>query len=307
MRILVTGVNGFVGKHLARELSGRGHEVIGVGRNPRLSPDLREHVPEFYDCDLTDAEQVHTIPLDNVAGVISLAGLASVGASFDDPDRYKRINVGVLTKLCQRMVDEKIAARVIAISTGAIYDARQSLPLTEDSKLITTGSPYAISKLKMEDAARDFHSKGLDCIIVRPFNHIGPGQETGFLVPDLYQKIISSQKNGHELKTGNLKTKRDYTDVRDVVKAYADLVTSDSLKHNTYNICSGMSVAGQEILDQLLKLMGVSVKVELDPALMRPSDNPDLYGSYQRLRTETGWQPKIPLQKTIEDFVKSKD
>src|SRR5690606_2879114 len=122
------------------------------------------------------------------------------------------------------------------------------LPLTEDSKLTENSSPYSQSKKLMEEAAQNLRSQGLDCVVARPFNHIGPGQLGGFLVPDLYEKIRVASKSGGNILVGNLKTKRDYTDVRDIVKAYADLAASETLDYDVYNVCSGQSRSGEEIL-----------------------------------------------------------
>jgi GDP-4-dehydro-6-deoxy-D-mannose reductase len=218
--------------------------------------------------------------------------------------KYKAVNVGVLTNLCQALADKKLRPRIIAVSTAYVYDPRQALPITEQSKLIDDGSPYAESKLAMEEAIEDFRTKDLDIIIARPFNHIGPGQEPGFLVPDLFAKLKTAKKI---IKVGNLANRRDYTDVRDVVRAYADLAKAESLDFNLYNIASGKSVPGQQIFKLLLDNMGLTNKVQavVDQKLFRPNDFADLYGSHQRLHAETGWQPQIPLQKTLEDFVAS--
>lgn len=303
MTTLVTGVNGFVGKHLTRELKKRGDEVIGIGREISPAPEIKVLLNDYCSCDLMDKNAVAGLPLESINALISLAGLARVGDSFAEPEKYKATNVGVLSNLCQVLVDKNLKPRVIAVSTSMVYDPQTPLPSIEDSKLMQDGSPYAISKILMEEAARGFRTKGLDIIVVRPFNHIGPGQEQGFLVPDLYTKIKSS--NGI-IKAGNLATKRDYTDVRDVVRAYADLAHAKELKHKVYNICSGKSVSGQEILDLLSNLMGIAVKVETDPVLLRPNEINELYGSYQRLHQETGWQPQVTLAKTLADFIATK-
>lgn len=304
--VLVTGVNGFVGKHLIPELKNRGDEVIGVGREANPAPEIEGSLSRYFACDLMDKEALARLSLEGISRIISLAGLAHVGDSFSDPEKYKTVNVKVLTNLLQLLSDKNLKPRVIAVSTSTLYDPAQRLPLTEKSKLNKETSPYAISKLLMEQSAEGFRAKGLDIVIVRPFNHIGPGQEQGFLVPDLYAKIVTAKNTGQSIKVGNLSTRRDFTDVRDVVRAYGDLIHAEELKHDIYNICSGKSVTGQAILDQLLALTGVSIKVEPDPALMRPNDNPEVYGSYQRLHTETGWKPQIPLLKTLEDFVNSR-
>lgn len=307
-KIVVTGVGGFVGKHLARELKARGCVVIGVGREEKLNPLIANLTDKYFACDLTNRDEVSKLPLDDIDGVINLAGFANVGASFGQEELYKKANVGVLTVLGEEMIRQKIPARMLAVSTGAVYSSDQQLPLDEGSKLISHGSPYALSKIAMEEEATRLIAKGLNCIIARPFNHIGPGQEPGFLVPDLYEKVSQVIADGGFVKVGNLSTKRDYTDVRDVARAYADLILSDSLDHRIYNICSGKSIEGSAIFELLVKYVGGSEKVrtEIDPQFIRANDPKDLYGDNSRLCSQTNWKPKIPIEQTIKDFVANK-
>lgn len=307
-KIVVTGVSGFVGKHVVRELIDRKCQVVGVGYSGITDASLKEKLEDYIDCDLTDPKMVANLPLSGVSGIINLAGLASVGDSFKNAEVYKRINVQVLTTLCERLLRDKLSIRVIAVSSGSVYDANQAMPLTETSKLAASGSPYAISKILMEEEAQRFIKKGLDCVVTRPFNHSGPGQLPGFLIPDLYQKIRQAAENNGVIEIGNLSTKRDYTDVRDVAKAYADLVLAPKpLRHSVYNVCSGKSRQGQDILDLMLEITGQqnSINIKQNPELFRPSDSPDLYGSYQRLHEEMGWQPTIPFEQTLRDFIAS--
>jgi GDP-4-dehydro-6-deoxy-D-mannose reductase len=307
--ILITGINGFVGKHLARELSKRGCKVSGTSRETKLDASLNIAVESYTACDLLSSEDVSKIPLKGIDAVISLAGFAKVGDSFINPEMYIHVNVGVLSVIGERLVKIGSKARVIAVSTGAVYDSSQPLPLSEDSTVISSGSPYALSKIAMEKSAGELRAKGLDCIIVRPFNHIGPGQEPGFLLPDLYERSRESLTSPtHDLRVGDLSTKRDYTDVRDVVRAYADLATAEHLDHAVYNVCSGASIEGKLLLEHLLKETGLSGKINVvqDPAMMRPNDPRDVYGNCNRLHSQTGWQPSIELERTIKDFVSAK-
>jgi GDP-4-dehydro-6-deoxy-D-mannose reductase len=308
MNILVSGVNGFVGKHLSRELHGRGHTVIGASREENVNPEIKKILSGYYVCDLTDPKDVSELPLDEVTAVINLAGLAKVGDSFKNPEIYNQINVGVLAVIGRQLVEKKSHARIIAVSTGAVYDPLQPMPLSEDSSISMENSPYALSKLLMEQTAEQLRADGLDCIVVRPFNHIGPGQEPGFLLPDLYEKISRALKSNEVVEVGNLKTKRDYTDVRDVVRAYADLAEADVLDNDLYNVCSGKSITGEQILEQILNLMDAKDKVEIkiNQAFIRVNDPMDLFGSNSRLRQETGWEPQIKIEQTIKDFVESK-
>lgn len=303
-RVLVAGVNGFVGHHLARELVNTGHTVIGVGIDARLSPELSDTVAEFYSgCDLTNANQVAELPLETVDVIINLAGLASVGDSFKvgAAERYQHTNVAVHTTVAQRLRElSKPKTRIIAVSTGAVYDNTQSMPINEDGALIQQGSPYALSKIAMEDALNSLRQKGQDIIVVRPFNHIGPGQLPGFLVPDLAEQLQKSAT----IRVGNLDTERDYTDVRDVVRAYVLLATQPKLKHFVYNVCSGQSISGRTMLSLLAKSMNkYDYKIVIDDSKIRPNDPLKVVGDNSRIAKETDWQPTIKLEKTIEDFV----
>jgi GDP-4-dehydro-6-deoxy-D-mannose reductase len=305
--ILVTGVSGFVGKHLAREIKARGHKAYGVGREESPNPELESVLEKYFKADLTNMQDVAKLPLEEIDVVINLAGLASARDSFKDPEKYLKINVDVATVIAKEIVARKPSIRFIAISTGAVYGSNQPMPLTESSVLVTQGSPYAQSKILMEEALNKI--EGLDCVLVRPFNHIGPGQEPGFLVPDLYQKISLAIQNAESVKVGDLNTKRDYTDVRDVVKAYVNLAEADSLEHKLYNVCSGKSLTGEAILNTLLEAMDASgkIKIEQDQALIRPNDPKDLYGSNERIIKVNSWHPTIALEQTIRDFVTSKN
>lgn len=196
---------------------------------------------------------------------------------------------------------------MIAVSTGAVYDPRQDMPLSEDSTLIEKGSPYSQSKIAMEKAAVELRGKGQQCVVVRPFNHIGPGQGPGFLIPDLAAKLKSADPDKPTITAGNLKTVRDYTDVRDIAKAYADLATSNMLNNDLYNVCSGAGYSGEEIVRALCDALGIDfdkLKIEVDQSLIRPSDPPRIVGDSSRLKQDTGWQPQTALQQTVADIVR---
>jgi GDP-4-dehydro-6-deoxy-D-mannose reductase len=195
-----------------------------------------------------------------------------------------------------------VKPRFIVISTGALYDAKAALPLTESSK-VDPNSPYAVSKIGQEQMALYYTSRGFECIIARPFNHIGPGQGPGFIVPDLAEQIIKVEKGeASEVMVGNLDAKRDYTDVRDIARAYR-LLLEKGKSGEVYNICSGTPRSGHEILEGLLAASGGNVNTQQDPAKMRPSDTPEIYGSHDKLAQDTGWQPEIALEQTLRDVI----
>lgn len=297
-RVVITGINGFVGHHLARALAQQQVEVIGISQDSEVSEKLRDIVTEYHQADLIAAWP----EVENVDAVIHLAGLAAVGPSYDKPQLYINANSAMVTNLCEYYLTQDKKPRILVISSGAIYDSTQPLPITEDSK-IGFSSPYAVSKILTENQCEYYHARGLDCIVVRPFNHIGPGQAPGFILPDFYKRLNEAE-DGSVIKVGNVNTKRDYTDVRDIVEAYTKLALAPSLQHKLYNVCSGKSLSGKEILDQLKQAIGkTDVTFEIDPALVRPTDIMDIYGDASRLQNELDWHPMHPIEQTIKDYV----
>ncbi len=301
-KIVITGVNGFVGKHLVRELTDHGVKVVGVDRSSAADGSISDRLAGYFVADLAQ-----TWPkIEDATAVIHLAGLAAVGPSFNNPQDYININSAIFTNMAEYYLKNGNKPRLIVVSSGAIYDPLQPMPLSEASEVGYT-SPYAVSKVLVENQCAYYRNIGLDCIVARPFNHIGPGQKGGFLLPDLLEQLNEAQSSGKPLLVGNLKTKRDYTDVRDVVRAYRLLATNESLANNTYNICSGISVAGDEILNIVQEMTDTKdVTVEVDQTRVRPNDPIDIVGDNSRLKHDTGWQPEIDIKTTIFDFVRSK-
>lgn len=300
-KVIVTGANGFVGQHLVKELSEHDLSVMGVG-GPQGATGKLPFVAEYVVMDLTDKDAVNKLDFSGVDGVIHLAGLAAVGPSFDDPDTYTATNVGIQANIFEAALSQNAKPRFLIISSGTVYDSTAPLPLDESAPT-APGSPYAASKLGQEQAARDYGSRGLDCIIARPFNHIGPGQNPGFIVPDIARQIIAFEKGEtKELLVGNLDAQRDYTDVRDIVRAYR-LLLEKGATGETYNICSGQPVSGHDIVAGLLAAAGIDIPIQTDPAKARPSDSPVFYGDNRKLAAATSWQPKIPLETTLTDVI----
>lgn len=298
--ILISGSSGFVGKHLIELLSGQGHKVSGLGHTEQ--PENTDF--NYFKCDLLNGDDLAKIPWDSYDAIIHLAGLAAVGPSFDKPLEYLDVNAGGTINICERLLGTK--ARVVAISSGAVYDNHQAMPLSESSSSLGYSSPYAVSKIAAENFCQYYKSRGLDVVIARPFNHIGPGQGLGFILPDLYKQVAERDENGSKISVGDLTTKRDYTDVRDIVEAYQLLADTRSLPNPVYNICSGQSHSGQEILNTILEVMGIepaSLEIVVDQTKIRPNDPKDVVGSNGRLTEDTGWRPRIELKKTVSDFI----
>jgi GDP-4-dehydro-6-deoxy-D-mannose reductase len=302
--ILITGVNGFVGHHLAKACFDSGEKVVGVGYGQLdKSSKLNDLLDQYLSVDMTDSAKVNeSISFENINIVFHLASLAAVGPSYDQPARYIADNPSMLINLAEKALQQKSQARFVVVSSGAIYDPLQPLPIKEDGKLLPN-SPYAVSKIATELMCEYYRGRGLDMVVVRPFNHIGPGQMPGFILPDLELQAHHYSEKG-KFSVGNLKTKRDYTDVRDVVQAYIALGTADKLKHNLYNICSGQSHSGEFILNQVCKNLNIKEPiVETDQDKIRPSDIMDIRGDNSLIKADTGWSPQIPIEKSIKDFL----
>lgn len=301
-KIVITGVNGFVGKHLAHQLAQKGYSITGIGISEDIAPETKALLENYIQQDIAKSWP----EIYDVDAIINLAALAVVGVSFAQPQDYISVNSSILTNMCEFYLKQDKKPRIISISSGTVYSPFQKMPLSEDSE-ITFSSPYVISKILNENQLSYYRSRGLDCISVRPFNHIGPGQLPGFLIPDLLEKLYSAKKEKiNYIETGNIKTRRDYTDVRDVVRAYSLLIEADSLRYKTYNICSGRSYSGEEVLETLKEITGTQdISYVIDSSKIRPNDPPDIYGDYGRIYEDTGWRPQISLETTLRDCVES--
>jgi GDP-4-dehydro-6-deoxy-D-mannose reductase len=299
MTILVTGANGFVGQHLIRELTSHDHTVLALGLSATSPFEDQTHV-SYLSFDLTDAEAAKSLDFNGIDGVIHLAGLAAVGPSFSAPMQYVQTNVGIEINLFEAALAQKATPRFLIISSGSLYDSKAKLPLNESSSVLPN-SPYAVSKLAQEYMALYYGERGFPCIIARPFNHIGPGQGSGFIAPDLAQEIIACERGEKDtLLVGNLDAQRDYTDVRDIVRAYRLLIESGTAGQS-YALCSGTPTSGQQLLQGLLAHSSATPSVEQDSRKMRPADSPIIYGDHAKLTRDTGWQPEIPLETTLAD------
>jgi GDP-4-dehydro-6-deoxy-D-mannose reductase len=203
--------------------------------------------------------------------------------------------------MAEHYLKNDVSPRIIVVSSGALYDPNQPMPLTEDSKL-SYNSPYAVSKALVENQCTYYQKRGLDCIVVRPFNHIGPGQTEGFLIPD----VIAQLKASDTVTVGNISTRRDFTDVRDIVRAYRLLVEAVDLKHSVYNACSGVSTSGEEVVNSLKTIcQKPNAKIVVDQSKVRPTDAPEIYGDSSALQADTGWNPEIELRQTLIDCVEA--
>lgn len=291
VRSLITGGQGFVGTWLAEHLRAAGDDVVQIDR----------------EVEITDPRALLEAVTDAAPDAIyHLAALTHVGQSWDEPLRVLEVNVlgtgALLAAARQCGTDPTVLVTSSAEVYGTVTDARR-LPLTEQSDTAPL-TPYAASKLAAESiCTQAWLGHGQRVVIVRPFNHIGPGQSPNFAVAALAKRIVDAERSGaDEIPVGNLSARRDFTDVRDVVRAYRLLVTQGR-PGVTYNVCSGRDVAIQEIADGLQALAGRAVRLVVDPGLVRPVEVPVLRGDPTLLMTDTGWTPSLTLEETLADVL----
>jgi GDP-4-dehydro-6-deoxy-D-mannose reductase len=298
MRILVTGATGFAGSHLVELLEQTPeNKIYGTTYHAHEDPRMRQ-------MDLTNAEAVTKLLEEAQPEVIyHLAAFASPALSFKQPVEAINDTMAMQIVLYQACLKLGLKPRVLVVSSGQIYGTADisELPLKEETPL-DFASPYAVAKVGQEHLAQLYGKLGIESVIARPFNHIGPRQQPGYLVPDLSKQIAELEKTEGEatLMVGNLTSKRDFTDVRDIVRAYVALAEKGKTGE-IYNVCSGKSRSGQEILDALLSFSTKDIETKQDPDRMRPSDIPDLYGDCSKLMKDTGWKREIPLKQTLKD------
>lgn len=309
MRAFVTGLDGFAGQWLARDLVAAGADVSGGSRValPSYSILSREETAElrWFGFELTDRAAIEKA-LSEVRPdtVFHLAAQASVSESIADPVATYETNVVGTAMLLESIATVAPSATVVCVGSADAYGnvRPDELPLRETSEL-RPANPYAASKAAAESIAMQYARSGrLSVIATRSFNHTGPGQRPAFAVPAFAKQIaeIAEGSAPPVLHVGNLDARRDLSDVRDVVRAYR-LVAERGESGVAYNVCSGTSVSMRAIVDRLVRIAGLDVSIEIDPERLRPSDTPDLVGDNTRLRERTGWSPQIPLDQTLSD------
>ena len=306
MRILITGAGGFVGRHLADYLLAAqpAAELIGttLGPGETLSPGVQART-----IDLKDAEQTLALLRECQPDLIyHLAAQAFVPRSFEDPWGTLENNIRSQLNIIQACLQLRIRPRALIVSSAEIYGAAAAnqMPLGEEA-LIHPGNPYSVSKVAQDMLALQYHlSHQLPIMRARPFNHIGPGQNARFVAPSFALQIARIEAKLQEplIYVGNLAAKRDFTDVRDIVRAY-HLIATKGRPGQAYNVATGRACSIQRLLDILLGLSHQRIEARVDAARLRPVDIPEIRGDAGKLRRDTGWQPTYALERTLGDVL----
>jgi GDP-4-dehydro-6-deoxy-D-mannose reductase len=310
LRALITGITGFAGSHLAEYLLRTvDAEVYGVS----LAGECLDNLAGFCDQiqlfggNLRDSEWTARVIQDVLPDQIyHLAAQAAVSVAWAQPGETLVNNVLTQLNVLEASAKLEPMPRVLVIGSGDEYGLAkpEELPLREDSPL-RPNNPYSVSKIMQDYLGYQYYlSHGLPVVRLRPFNHIGPRQRAGFVVPDFAKQIAEAEARLREpvIRVGNLSARRDFTDVRDIVRGYT-LALEKGEPGEVYNLGSGDARSVKEILGMLLELSSVQVRLEQDPARMRPSDVPELVCDSGRFRAHTGWKPGIPIQQTLADVL----
>lgn len=302
-KVLIIGINGFVGAHLYNELKNSGYKCYGTALNVTdfCSDDI-----ELYKLNILNKEDVLDV-LSKIKPqyIINLAAVSSVKSSWSIPQKTFEVNVNGTINILDSVRELDLKTRVLLIGSSEQYgQIDYSKAVNEKSKLNPL-NPYGISKVTQETMAKLYSNVyGMDILMVRAFNHIGPGQGKGFVVADFASQIVEIENGIKEsiIKVGNLEAERDFTDVRDVVRAYR-YILEKGIKGQVYNVGSGRAISIQNILNKLIKECRVEVKVEIDKSKLRPVETPKIECDNTKLKMDTGWELQYSIDKSLNDIL----
>jgi len=303
--VLVLGAAGFVGRHLIRTCQARGDEIVGTHRPGEAVP--ADSGIAWRSLELLEPDSIEVLLREvRPEGIVHLAGFANVAAATADPIEAYRVNAeGTVRVLAaQRALDEP--PRTVVVTSAEVYGVVEpgELPVHEDRRLAPR-SAYGVSK-----AAADFAAEqaarvwGLPVIRMRPFNHIGPGQARGFVAPDFASQVAAIERGDAEpvLRVGNLSARRDFTDVRDVARGYR-LALDRGASGEVYNLCSGRSMAIEEIVQFFLDRARVPIEIRREEARVRAVDVPEFRGDATRAREALGWEPEVEIGRSLAEVL----
>jgi GDP-4-dehydro-6-deoxy-D-mannose reductase len=311
-KYLITGFSGFVGKHFLDLLELKGEAAIAMGVDlfpPNFEYQKNRNIQcEFMRLDLLESNAVQSVLSKFKPDyLLHLASYSSVSFSWKNPVLSFQNNANIFLNILEAIQIYNLPTRILSVGSSEVYGdiKTENIPIIEEQSL-NPKSPYAVARISQELLSKIFtDGYGLDIVLTRSFNHIGPGQREIFAVPSFAKQIVEGHMRGEKsitLRAGDLNITRDFLDVRDVVKAYYVLL-KQGRKGEIYNICSGRGVSLIEILTLMERTMDVRCVISKDPKLLRPVDNAIIIGSNAKLKKETGWNPEISLEQSINDIL----
>jgi len=305
LRVFITGIEGFVGRHLSAELAEAGHEVSGLYYDDSGIGELAEKIPDLRRGDILDRAELSKI-LNSVSPdvIVHLGAVSFVPAATKTPLMAWNVNLMGTLNILEWIRTENPDTRLLFVSTSEIYGKPKEgdLPYTERTP-IRPENMYAATKAAADIAAERYRNLyDLHIATLRPSNHIGPGQSENFVVSSFAKQVAGAVLGLGDgvIRVGNLSASRDFLDVRDVVRAYRFVLEGGVT--GIFNVGSGRAVKISDILDKLVEIAGTDIRVETDPERLRPVDVPIVMVSHKKLLAESGWHPEIPLEKTLEDI-----
>ena len=311
--ILITGFSGFVARHFLEYINENCKNVHAIGidiNGPNY--DLSTYEPnvhvDFYKVDMTDMDSLKSVFDEYVPDyILHLAAFSSVAYSWKNPSQSFMNNSNIFLNLIETVRNYNINCRILSVGSSEEYGCvkQEDLPLREYQALEPL-SPYAVARVSQEMLSKVFvDAYGMNIILTRSFNHIGPRQDERFAVPSFIKRILDIKKKGDKegtIETGDLSIVRDFVDVRDVVRAYYLLLKKGNIGQ-IYNICSGTPTKLSRIIDLINENLNMQVSTKVNPEYVRPQDNPVIVGSPLKIESEIGWYPEISLKNTIKDMV----
>lgn len=309
MKALITGITGFAGSHMAEYLLKQNVEVIGTIRQRSRMDHIKHLLPDLYlkECELRDPFSVRSlIEVEKPGLIFHLAAQSFVPTSWNSPNDTLENNADGQLNLLEAVRRSGLDCKIQIACSSEEYGQVEAheVPIKE-TNFLRPLSPYAVSKVTQDYLGFQYHqSYGLHVVRTRAFNHTGPRRGENFVTSNFAKQIAQIEKGKQPpfVYAGNLKAKRDFTDVRDVVRAYW-LALEKGEPGECYNIASGKSWTIAEVLRKLMSLSTVDIDVKVDPSRFRPSDVPILLGDYSKFHARTGWKPEIPFDQTLEDLL----
>ena len=299
-KVLIFGVGGFVGNYLAAEFKNHGYDVYGSDRvGIQDSPDM----DGTYVCDLSDTDRVKSIVTAvRPTHIVNLAAISNVGLSWKIPRTTVEVNVSGALNILEAVRDNDLDTKVLLIGSSEEYDITDG-PMNEDTKL-NASNPYGISKVMLEQFSavyRDYY--GMKVYHVRAFNHTGVGQSDNFVIPSWCKQAAEISCSGQPgiMRVGNLEVSRDFSNVKDVVRAYRMIIESDNCKE-IYNVGNGQSIPLRELLEYITSLSDQPITIETDPKLVRPVENPVIWCDHSKITRELGWNPEYNIFETAKEL-----
>lgn len=312
--MLITGFSGFVSRHFLNYLveNNLSYEVLGVDVNPPKFA-MEDYAPtlamSFEQVNLLDKEAVEDmIATFRPDYILHLASFSSVAYSWQHPADCFMNNTSIFLNVTEALRKHDLCdCRLLSVGSSEEYGdvKKEELPLQEDMPLVPV-NPYAVARVSQEMMAKVLaDSFGMQIMLTRSFNHMGPFQDERFVIPSFVRRILDIAESGAksgEIETGDTSIVRDFVDVRDVVRAYYRLLL-DGKAGEVYNICGEKGVSLAEVVDQLADIVGVSVTTRVNPDFVRPGDNQVVIGSAEKIRQDIGWTAEIPLRQTLMDMI----